>query len=321
MKKKTKSLIILLIILVFAIVACILAVKLGQKDDKPEQQQETADMIDVVPDTDAVITNISYTNEYGDFSFTLKEDKWIYDADESFPVADNYINAIVGDIANLFAYRDLTDEAGADSEYGFDQPSVILKAAYDDGNVLEFVFGAYNESAMGYYMKHDSKIYVVGQGLYGDCSLALNNMIKSEAIASFDKSMIDSIVINGTEYIDENVISNIMYKYQFVTLHSVADYKNAENFGFDGTENKVTLKYTTTTYEAGEDGSLNPVETKREYSFRFTEKDGTEFLIIDKPEGDVELIYISGGAKALLETPSQETVDEIEPLPEESESV
>lgn len=316
MKKKTKNLIILLIILVCAIAACVISVKLGKKDETPEVQQAADDMIDIVPDTDAIITNIAYTNEYGEFSFTLKDEKWVYDADEAFPVGGNYIDAIVNDINNLYAYRDITEEAGADSEYGLDDPSVTLKVTYDDGTVLDFIYGSYTDAAMGYYMKHDSKLYIVGQGLYGDCNLPLKNMIMSEAMVSFDSSMIDSVVINGTEYTDEDEISAIMYKYQFITVNSVADYKDADQYGFDSDVNSVTIKYTTTTYEAGDDGSLTPVETKREYSFRFTEKDGTEYLIIDKPEGETELIYISGGANEILNVNTDESAAEIEPLPE-----
>jgi len=308
MKKRTLTLLISLGALILVAALLILILSLDKDIEKKEKNVEDNTLIDVVPDMNSEVDYIEYTNSYGTFAFELNEGEWQYKDDADFPLSTNYIQAIANDVDSLTAVRDLTEDAKDMKEYGFGKPSVTLKVGYEDGKELLFVFGVY--ASEGVYMKHDDKIYVVDTALMGDCSRDISGLAKLEAMTPVDTMKIVSVNVDGTEYTDEASIESFVYDYQFISVESYVDHKDIGKYGFGETDHSISVKYVEENMIEDEEGNLVSAEVEKEYSFKFAEKDSSEYLVFN----DSETVYMTNNkAKALLDCvkpESEETASE-----------
>ena len=116
MRKATKLYTLLGVLLV----VCIAAFAISRYEEKKEQIKNSGEVILEIP-TESV-TALSWTNESGTFSFT-KDETWVYDEDNAFPVDEEKINDLLEQFTSLaaaFAIDDVEDYA----QYGLDGRSV-----------------------------------------------------------------------------------------------------------------------------------------------------------------------------------------------------
>lgn len=114
MRKATKLYALLGVLLV----VCIAAFAVSRYEEKKEQIKNSGEVILEIP-TDSV-TALSWTNESGTFSFT-KDETWVYDDDNAFPVDEEKINDLLEQFTSFaaaFAIDDVEDYA----QYGLDEP-------------------------------------------------------------------------------------------------------------------------------------------------------------------------------------------------------
>ena len=114
MRKATKLYALLGVLLV----VCIAAFAVSRYEEKKEQIKNSGEVILEIP-TDSV-TALSWTNESGKFSFT-KDETWVYDDDNAFPVDEEKINDLLEQFTSFaaaFAIDDVEDYA----QYGLDEP-------------------------------------------------------------------------------------------------------------------------------------------------------------------------------------------------------
>ena len=103
MRKATKLYALLGVLLV----VCIAAFAVSRYEEKKEQIKNSGEVILEIP-TDSV-TALSWTNESGTFSFT-KDETWVYDDDNAFPVDEEKINDLLEQIP-VFRRIDLIQPA------------------------------------------------------------------------------------------------------------------------------------------------------------------------------------------------------------------
>lgn len=162
--KKTIYLALLVVITVAFIVAWFIMKNVNGKDDGSSTTDDTESALLIRPEVakEDVLT-IEYTTENGTFSFKRDEDgKWIYNSDADFPLNQTKPNSMATTLAVLEASREIVD--GDEDSFGFDNPTVTLKATYSDGSEINALIGASNDFYDGkYYFKDidSGKIYLV----------------------------------------------------------------------------------------------------------------------------------------------------------------
>ena len=122
----------------------------------------------------------------------------------------------------------------------------------------------------------------------------LSAALDTQTFPRIEAADIISVTVNGQEANKDG--------YSSLSVGVAEDYKDAEKYGFDGTENKVTVKYNETyTDESGASGTS--VDVEKEFNFSYVTKDAEHFIMFE----DDPIIYRGLGIEAL--TPS-ETVTE-----------
>lgn len=127
-------------------------------------------------DTDNLCT-ISFLVAGQEKTFCRREDSWILEQDETFPVDEAQILTLAGQLTPLQAVRVL-ENAGDPSEYGLDRPQNELILTNEDGTVTTFTIGDMNSST--------GDVYAM---LNEDASIVYT--IDSEFLASFSDDLYD----------------------------------------------------------------------------------------------------------------------------------
>lgn len=123
--KRAKKLYILLGVLVLA---CIATFILTRMEDKKEQIKNSGETI-LSLDSDSV-KSLSW--EYGGETLAFhKDDVWLYDDDETFPVSEEKVNELLGEFNQLgaaFIIEDVEDYG----QYGLEEPICTIDIETED---------------------------------------------------------------------------------------------------------------------------------------------------------------------------------------------
>lgn len=189
MRKATKLYALLGVLLV----VCIAAFAVSRYEEKKEQIKNSGEVILEIP-TDSV-TALSWTNESGTFSFT-KDETWVYDDDNAFPVDEEKINDLLEQFTSFaaaFAIDDVEDYA----QYGLDEPicTIHITAGEESYTVELGDFSKMDEQR--YVSIGDGKVYLVSEDPYDSYSVVLRDMILDDTIPSFN--IASQITFSGEE--------------------------------------------------------------------------------------------------------------------------
>ncbi len=190
MRKKQRTLCILLG--VFALV-CIAAVLVSRHEEKVEQIKNSGETILAIP-TDTV-TALSWTNEDGTFSFT-KDGAWVYDGDSAFPVDEEKISNLLSQFENFtaaFVIDDVEDYA----QYGLDEPvcTICITVGEETYTVELGDFSKMDEQR--YISIGDGKAYLVSHDPLDEFGAVLRDLIRDDTIPEFDT--VKQIAFSGEE--------------------------------------------------------------------------------------------------------------------------
>ncbi len=189
MRKATKLYALLGVLLV----VCIAAFAVSRYEEKKEQIQNSGEVILEIP-TDSV-TALSWTNDSGTFSFT-KDETWVYDEDNAFPVDEGKINDLLEQFASFtaaFVIDDVEDYA----QYGFDEPicTIHITAGEESYTVELGDFSKMDEQR--YVSIGDGKVYLVSHDPLDEFDAVLRDMILDDTIPEFDTA--EQIEFSGVE--------------------------------------------------------------------------------------------------------------------------
>ena len=151
-----------------------------------EEQENIRNSGEVVLEVDAdSVKSISWETETESLSFH-KEDSWLYDDDEAFPVNEEKINELIGQFEE-FSASFIIEEVSDYSQYGLDDPVCTIELETDDNTY---------EISLGDYSTMDSQRYVsIGDG---NVYLAVN-----DPMDYFDVTLSDMILNDETPYFEE----------------------------------------------------------------------------------------------------------------------
>lgn len=173
--------------------ACLLTFGVLQLEEHQEKIQNS-DKVVLEVDTDA-LKSLSW--EYGDESISLrKEDHWIYEADEAFPVNDEVIDSMVEQFQSFgvsFVIEDVEDF----DQYGLDDPICTINMA-TEAEQYQILLGDYsNMDSQRYISLGDGNVYLVQHDPLAEFDAMLSELILDDEIPSFEQ--VQKITLTGEE--------------------------------------------------------------------------------------------------------------------------
>ena len=275
MRKATKLYVLLGVLLA----VCITAFAISHYEEKKEQIKNSGEVILEIP-TDSV-TALSWTNESGTFSFT-KDETWVYDDDNAFPVDEEKINNLLEQFTSFaaaFAIDDVEDYA----QYGLDEPICTIRiTAGEESYTVEL--GDFSKMDEQRYISiGDGKAYLVSHDPLDEFDAVLRDMILDDTIPEFDtaeqiefsgsenytilrdedgKSICaDDIYFTDGQPLDTDNVDTLLSAIQSLSLTNYVSYNVTDEelttFGLDDPELTVTLEYSS----SDEDGKKTDAGT------------------------------------------------------------
>ena len=270
MRKATKLYTLLGVLLV----VCIAAFAISRYEEKKEQIKNSGEVILEIP-TESV-TALSWTNESGTFSFT-KDETWVYDEDNAFPVDEEKINDLLEQFTSLaaaFAIDDVEDYA----QYGLDEPICTIHITADEESYTVELGDFSKMDEQRYVSIGDGKAYLVSHDPLDEFDAVLRDMILDDTIPEFDtvkqiaftgsenytiirdedgKSICaDDIYFRDGQPLDTDNVDTVLSAIQSLSLTNYVSYNVTDEelttFGLDDPKLTIKMEYST----RDDDGNL-----------------------------------------------------------------
>ena len=176
---RSKKLYILLGILA---VACVATFAVMQMEERKEQIKETGEIILELP-TDSVETlSWEYNGETLAFH---KDETWLYDEDENFPVSEEKVNELLEQF-QAFGAAFIIEDVEDFGQYGLDDPVCTISLSTAE-RTYEVKLGDYSKmDSQRYVSIGDGNVYLVKHDPLDEYGAILSDMIDHDEIPSFD---------------------------------------------------------------------------------------------------------------------------------------
>ena len=327
MRKATKLYALLGVLLV----VCIAAFAVSRYEEKKEQIKNSGEVILEIP-TDSV-TALSWTNDSGTFSFT-KDETWVYDDDNAFPVDEEKINDLLEQFTSFaaaFAIDDVEDYA----QYGLDEPICTIRiTAGEESYTVEL--GDFSKMDEQRYVSiGDGKAYLVSHDPLDEFDAVLRDMILDDTIPEFDtaeqiefsgnenytiirdedgKSICaDDIYFTDGQPLDTDNVDTVLSAIQSLSLTNYVSYNVTDEelttFGLDDPELTVKMEYST----RDDDGNVEDSGTLLLRISRNPEEVAAYEEAVEKDEDDLPDVtcYVRVGQSQIVYEISQSVYDQL----------
>lgn len=183
----------LYILLGILVVACIATFAISRHEEEKELIKNSDEII-LTLDSDSV-TALSW--EYNDTTLSFhKDETWLYDDDEAFPVDEEKIAALLEQFQE-FGVSFIIEEVTDYSQYGLDEPTCTISITAGEEN-YEIELGAYSTMDSERYVSiGDGNVYLVTHDPMEDYEVEISNLIRHDEIP--DLSDASGIQFAGTE--------------------------------------------------------------------------------------------------------------------------
>ncbi|MBO5070623.1 MAG: DUF4340 domain-containing protein [Roseburia sp.] len=183
----------LYILLGVLVVACIATFAISRHEEEKELIKNS-DKIILTLDSDSV-TALSW--EYDDTTLSFhKDETWLYDDDEAFPVDDEKIAALLEQFQE-FGVSFIIEEVTDYSQYGLDEPTCTISITAGE-EIYEIELGAYSTMDSKRYVSiGDGNVYLVTDDPMENYEVEISDLIKHDEIP--DLSDATGIQFAGTE--------------------------------------------------------------------------------------------------------------------------
>ena len=188
--KRSKRIYMLLGILV---VACIATFALIQFEEHKEKIRSSEEIILEIPSD--TVEALSWEYESKTLSFH-KEDDWIYDEDDEFPVDQEKIQWLLG-IFEQFGVSFIIEDVEDYGQYGLDDPICRIDITTTDQS-YEILLGNYSEMDQQRYVSiGDGNVYLVKDDPLNYYDIEIKDVIDNDETPIFDN--VKEIVFSGAE--------------------------------------------------------------------------------------------------------------------------
>ena len=144
-------------------------------------------------------TALTFTNQYGTYSFTKGEEGWTRDDDSDFPTDQNALDDLAGQAGKLAAVRTISDPEEL-SSYGLDEPTMEVNLADEDGTQVKLLIGSTADSG-DYYAKVDGSdtVYTIASTLPTALDIQVDELIALAEFPSISEDNIQSVTWTSGE--------------------------------------------------------------------------------------------------------------------------
>ena len=327
MRKATKLYALLGVLLV----VCVAAFAVSRYEEKKEQIKSSGEVILEIP-TDSV-TSLSWTNESGTFSFT-KDETWLYDDDNAFPVDEEKINDLLEQFTSFaaaFAIDDVEDYA----QYGLDEPICTIHITAGE-EIYTVELGDFSKMDEQRYVSiGDGKAYLVSHDPLDEFDAVLRDMILDDTIPEFDTA--EQIAFSGSENytiirdedgksicaddiyftdgqpLDTDNVDTVLSAIQSLSLTNYVSYNVTDEelttFGLDDPELSIKMEYST----RDDDGNVEDSGTLLLRISRNPEEVAAYEEAVKKDEDDLPDVtcYVRAGQSQIVYEISQSVYDQL----------
>ena len=191
--KRAKRLYILFGVLVAVCIATVCVLQYDQKQEDIQTSGETVLTVDP-----ASVSALKWETESASLAFH-KDEGWLYDDDEAFPVSEEKINDLLAEFEDFraaFIIENVTDFA----QYGLDEPVCTIDITTADTS-YEIQLGDYSSmDSQRYVSIGDGNVYLAASDPLDAYDLELSDMIANDEVPSFDE--VSAIHFEGPETYD-----------------------------------------------------------------------------------------------------------------------
>ncbi len=175
-KKKSRSLVIALAVLLAMV--CILLI-VQRKADDYENQDNTVTLIDVTADE---ITAVGVTADGVEMSFTLEDDTWINDQDETLKIDESQVNLLTASLTGVSVSETMTEVEDLE-QYGLGDAAGSYQITTKDGEEITIHVGDTNSTASTVYVylnDNTETVYAVSTSIYTHLYDVVDDYIEEE---------------------------------------------------------------------------------------------------------------------------------------------
>lgn len=206
---RSKRLLILVGVLAVVCAAAFLATRVQEQQEQVEASGETVLAIDT-----GNVASLAWTSGEAEYAFH-KDETWIYDADEAFPVSAEALEELLAPFSSFnaaFVIRDVTDYA----QYGLEEPECTIEIGTADAS---YTIALGDMSAMDdqrYVSIGDGNVYLAVTDPMDAFAVELSDLIDNDEIPQMDtvtalsltgavEESIAYVEAGGPSYSDEDV--------------------------------------------------------------------------------------------------------------------
>ena len=188
--KRSKRLCILLGVLA---VACVATFALSRYQAKKEQIQTNGEVVLEIPVDSVQALSWEYDGETLSFH---KDDKWIYDEDEAFPVDGEKIEGLLNQFSAIGAAFTIENPEDL-SPYGLSDPTCSITITTDEETYTILLGGYSTMDSQRYVSIGDGNVYLVADDPLDDFDIGLRDLLDPDDIPAFDQ--VSEITFTGSE--------------------------------------------------------------------------------------------------------------------------
>lgn len=254
--------------------ACIATFAVMQMEERKEQIKNSDAMI--LELSSASVQSLSW--EYNGESLSFHKDEvWLYDEDENFPVSEEKINELLEQFQS-FGAAFIIENVEDYGQYGLDAPICTIHLSTAE-QTYEVKLGDYSKmDSQRYVSIGDGNVYLVKHDPLDEYDVVLSDMIDHDEIPSFDH--VTQIQFAGTE------AYNIIYQENSADSYSTDDVyftqRSGKNLPLDTSKIDSYLRSIT---------NLNPVNY---VSYNVTDEE-LQTYGLDAPELTITVDYTTEG--------------------------
>lgn len=202
MKNQKKQLLTLVTLFVFLIFAYIGLQIYNDNETKKEEEENT---IVITEFTAEEVVAFSYDYNGSTYSYTLKDEAWIYDGDTTLDMDESLIVSMLTTAGSLLGQEKVSEYDSLDT-YGLDAPVKTITFTFTDGTVQIIKIGTYNEILGFYYLmvEGDTNLYLVDGSIYDTFEVS-DTELEVVVEESVDENTEESTEESTEEILEETV--------------------------------------------------------------------------------------------------------------------
>ena len=322
---RAKRLYILLGVLVVACAAAFLALHMEERQEQIQNSGET--VLEIDPDA---VQTLSWDYEGESLSFH-RDESWIYDGDEAFPVDSDKIQELLEQFQAFSAAFIITDVEDY-GQYGLDDPLCTITLTTAD-TTYEISLGNYsNMDEQRYVSTGDGNVYLAVNDPLDYYDISLRDLIDHDEIPDWEQ--VTQLTFSGSEnyglfYEEDSVhtysnddlyftqqdgstlpldtgrVEDYLYAIRQLTLNNYVTYnvtdEELQSYGLDDPELTITVDYTYENEDGGTQQGTLILYLSRDPEERAAAQQATEDETADGSEEEAEITaYVRVGDSQIV---------------------